>query len=150
MAHAAWSGSTSSPNLVELATRRAAQAGLTTRISYQLVAPQRPLSFPDASFDAVFSKDAIIHVREKRALHGELLRVLRRVDGCSSSVWRQVSSRPPTLSTRRAWTRGTVEPDRRVTWPLRRWTVEPVEHRAHPRHAESGHGRGSPVGQLRR
>ncbi len=63
--------------LIDVATRRAAQVGLIEQISYRLVEPERPLPFPDASFDAVFSKDAIIHVRQKRALYGEMLRVLR-------------------------------------------------------------------------
>src|SRR5512142_2543171 len=49
------------PNL-QLARRRAAEKGLADRLSYRLVeAKPGPLPFPAASFDVVFSKDAIIH-----------------------------------------------------------------------------------------
>jgi SAM-dependent methyltransferase len=36
-----------------------------------------PLPFADESFDIVYSKDAIIHVRDKEALYAESSRVLR-------------------------------------------------------------------------
>lgn len=62
--------------LVDLAADRAAQLQLDDRITYQLV-NLGPLPFADASFDVVFSKDAIIHVADKRALFAEALRVLR-------------------------------------------------------------------------
>ena len=62
-------------DLVDLATERALAAGLADRIGYQTVEPG-PLPFADASFDVVFSKDAIIHVRDKEALYREAFRVL--------------------------------------------------------------------------
>lgn len=62
--------------LVALATTRAASAGLDDRIGYRLIQPG-PLPLPDASFDVVFSKDAIIHVADKAALYEEAFRVLR-------------------------------------------------------------------------
>ncbi len=62
--------------LVELAASRAAKAGLQDRVSYRLI-KSGPLPFTDASFDVVFSKDAIIHVPDKEALFSEVLRVLR-------------------------------------------------------------------------
>jgi phosphoethanolamine N-methyltransferase len=65
------------PELVELARDRAAAAGLADRITYRLVDPG-PLPFADGTFDVVFSKDAIIHVRDKDALYAEAHRVLRR------------------------------------------------------------------------
>ena len=64
-------------DLVELAGRRAADAGLDQRIDYRLVAPDSPLPFADMSFDVVFSKDSIIHVEDKEALYREAFRVLR-------------------------------------------------------------------------
>jgi ubiquinone/menaquinone biosynthesis C-methylase UbiE len=62
-------------DLVDLATERARAAGLADQISYQTIEPG-PLPFGDASFDVVFSKDAIIHVRDKEALYREVFRVL--------------------------------------------------------------------------
>lgn len=64
------------PELVERARALAAAAGLTDRVWFALVEPG-PLPFPDASFDVVFSKDAIIHVADKAAIYGEAHRVLR-------------------------------------------------------------------------
>jgi SAM-dependent methyltransferase len=62
--------------LVDRATERAKRLGLGDRISYQLVEPG-PLPLPDASFDVVFSKDSIIHIRDKEQLFSEALRMLR-------------------------------------------------------------------------
>ena len=61
---------------VDLAAERAVTAGLGDRITYRVIDPG-PLPFDDASFDLVFSKDAIIHVHEKDALYAEAFRVLR-------------------------------------------------------------------------
>ena len=61
---------------VDLAAERAVTAGLGDRITYRVIDPG-PLPFDDASFDVVFSKDAIIHVQEKDALYAEAFRVLR-------------------------------------------------------------------------
>jgi phosphoethanolamine N-methyltransferase len=65
-----------SQDLVELATERARKLRLDDRIEYRLVQPGA-LPFPDASFGAVFSKDAIIHVADKAALYADIFRVLR-------------------------------------------------------------------------
>lgn len=62
--------------LVELAASRAASAGLSDRVSYQLIEPGS-LPFADASFDVVFSKDAILHEPDKESLCAEAFRVLR-------------------------------------------------------------------------
>lgn len=72
--------------LIEAAARRAVKAGLGSRIRYQLVAPGL-LLFADASFDVVFSKDAIIHVHDKKRLYAELLRVLRPGGRLMVSDW---------------------------------------------------------------
>ena len=62
--------------LIDLATARLQKLRLEDRIKYRLVDPG-PLPFSDESFDVVFSKDAIVHVRNKKDLYSEALRVLR-------------------------------------------------------------------------
>lgn len=62
-------------DLVDLATERALAAGFGDRISYQTIEPG-PFPYEDASFDVVFSKDAIIHVSDKEALYREAFRIL--------------------------------------------------------------------------
>jgi SAM-dependent methyltransferase len=62
--------------LVDRAAERARRLELDGRISYRLVDPG-PLPLPDASFDVVFSKDSIIHIRDKQRLFSEAFRVLR-------------------------------------------------------------------------
>jgi SAM-dependent methyltransferase len=64
------------PYVVRVATQRAAARGLSGRVRFQQVTPG-PLPFADESFDVVFSKDAIVHVEDKRALYAEARRVLR-------------------------------------------------------------------------
>jgi len=51
------------------------EAGMSERIRLQLVEPG-PLPFPDESFDVVFSKDAIIHIPDKKTLYEDVYRVL--------------------------------------------------------------------------
>ena len=63
--------------LLELARTRAEQAGLESRLTFEVVEEGRPLPFLDGAFDVVFSKDAIIHVEDKLGLYTELHRVLR-------------------------------------------------------------------------
>jgi phosphoethanolamine N-methyltransferase len=71
---------------LDRAAARAESAGLTDRLSFQLVAPG-PLPFAAAAFDVVFSKEAIIHVADKAALFAEVLRVLRPGGGFVVSDW---------------------------------------------------------------
>lgn len=63
-------------DLVGLANNRLCKKGLEAKITYQLVSPG-PLPFANQSFDIVFSKDAILHVQDKRKLYSEMLRILR-------------------------------------------------------------------------
>ena len=63
-------------DLVALSRARAREAGLADRVDYRLVEPG-PLPFREHSFDAVFSKDSIVHVRDKAAIYAEMFRVLR-------------------------------------------------------------------------
>lgn len=63
--------------LLRTATRRAAEDGLADRLEFVLVTPNAPLPFADGAFDAVFSKDSILHVADKSGLFAEIRRVLR-------------------------------------------------------------------------
>ena len=62
--------------LVDLANYYLTRHALENRITYKLVDPG-PLPFRDETFDAVFSKDSIIHVQDKRGLYSEAFRVIR-------------------------------------------------------------------------
>lgn len=64
------------PDLVRQATALAQLHGLSDRCAFQTVTPGA-LPFADASFDLVFSKDAMVHVADKLGLYREILRVLR-------------------------------------------------------------------------
>lgn len=62
--------------LVDLATDRSRKLRLSEQIKYQFADPG-PLPFRDKSFQVVFSKEAIIHVRNKQEIYSEAFRVLR-------------------------------------------------------------------------
>jgi SAM-dependent methyltransferase len=62
--------------LIEAARELVSSAELSDRISFLLVEPGS-LPFHDASFDVVFSKDAMVHIDDKRLLYKEVLRVLK-------------------------------------------------------------------------
>jgi SAM-dependent methyltransferase len=62
--------------LVARAEEAVARAGLSDRIGFQLVSPG-PFPVADESFDVVFSKDSMIHIPDKPALYGDVLRVLK-------------------------------------------------------------------------
>jgi SAM-dependent methyltransferase len=62
--------------LIDRAAERARRLELDGRISYRLVEPG-PLPLLNGSFDVVFSKDSIIHIRDKEGLFSEAFRVLR-------------------------------------------------------------------------
>lgn len=74
------------PQLVERGRRLAAEAGLAERIAFQLVEPG-PLPFAAESFDAVFSKDSLLHIPDKPALYREVLRVLKPGGIFTASDW---------------------------------------------------------------
>lgn len=73
--------------LVGLGRKRIAAAGLGGRIELQVVQPEAPLPFGDGIFDAVFTKDAWLHVIDKRALLGEVLRVLKPGGRLAGGDW---------------------------------------------------------------
>lgn len=89
------------PPLIERARQRVGAAGLSDRIELRLVEPG-PLPFDDGAFDVAFSKDSIIHVPDKPALYGEVLRVLR-TGGCFvASDW-LLGGGKPYSEPMRAW-----------------------------------------------
>ncbi|MDE0308468.1 MAG: methyltransferase domain-containing protein [Acidiferrobacterales bacterium] len=61
-------------------------AGLTGRIEYRLVEPGQ-LDFDDAEFDVVFTKDAIVHIKDKRSIYEDIRRVLRPGGVVVGSDW---------------------------------------------------------------
>jgi phosphoethanolamine N-methyltransferase len=74
------------PQLVGRGRRLAAEAGLAERIEFRLVEPG-PLPFAAESLDAVFSKDSLLHIPDKRALYRDVLRVLRPGGVFAASDW---------------------------------------------------------------
>ena len=72
--------------VIETARRKAAARGLGERVSF-VQAPPGPLPFTDASFDVVFSKDALLHVPDKDALFVEIFRVLKPGGVFAASNW---------------------------------------------------------------
>lgn len=72
--------------LRERAGKNAENAGVAEKIELGIVEPG-PLPFADESFDAVFSKDSMIHIEDKPALFREVLRVLRPGGAFVASDW---------------------------------------------------------------
>jgi ubiquinone/menaquinone biosynthesis C-methylase UbiE len=63
-----------------------AKSGLAALIAVVKVAPG-PLTFPDASFDIVFSKDSIVHIPDKHTLMRDVFRVLKPGGWFAASDW---------------------------------------------------------------
>lgn len=74
------------PQVLARAARHAETAGVAGAIEFKLVEPG-PLPFADASFDVVFSKDALVHIPDKAAVYREVLRVLRPGGAFAASDW---------------------------------------------------------------
>ncbi len=74
------------PQIIARAERNAAEAGVGASVDCRLVEPG-PLPFEPASFDLVFSKDALIHIPDKKALYLEILRVLKPGGLFAASDW---------------------------------------------------------------
>ena len=66
--------------------RRAEKRGLSAARDFVQAPPGR-LPFADASFDMVFSKDALLHVPDKDALFAEIFRVLKPGGVFAASNW---------------------------------------------------------------
>lgn len=74
------------PDVIVLARGLAERKGLSHAVSFEASTPG-PLVFPDNSFDVVFSKDAMVHVPDKKAFYREILRVLRPGGRLMASDW---------------------------------------------------------------
>lgn len=72
--------------VIREATRRAEEAGLSERVRFVQAPPGR-LPFDDGSFDIVFSKDAMVHIKDKDAIFAEIFRVLRPGGIFAASDW---------------------------------------------------------------
>lgn len=69
--------------LIALARRRITDP----RIVFEVIEPEKTLPFPDGSFDVVFTKDAWLHVIDKRALLREVHRVLKPGGRLAGGDW---------------------------------------------------------------
>lgn len=76
------------PALLDRARSRLASKHpeLARTVEFQLVSPG-PLDWPTATFDVVFSKDALIHIPDKAAMYAEILRVLKPGGVFAASDW---------------------------------------------------------------
>ncbi len=68
------------------ARERATARGLADQVEFVQVEPG-PFPFPDASFDIVFSKDAMIHIADKEALFADIMRILKPGGWLLASDW---------------------------------------------------------------
>ena len=65
------------PNVIIKAQAALAKTNFTDRVLFQIIAPEANLPFQDNHFDVVFSKESILHVKNKLKLFKEALRVLK-------------------------------------------------------------------------
>jgi phosphoethanolamine N-methyltransferase len=82
------------------AAQQRAQAEKMTHCTDFVQAPPGTLPFADASFDLVFSKDALIHVADKESLFAEVFRVLRPGGFFAASDWLIGHDGPPSPAMR--------------------------------------------------
>lgn len=71
------------PAMIAIARQRTADQ----RLAFEVIEPEKPLPFADASFDVVFTKDAWLHVVDKRALLRDVHRVLKPGGRLAGGDW---------------------------------------------------------------
>lgn len=74
------------PGLIQRCERLAKKSGVREQTEFVCVEPG-PLPFADASFDAVTSKDSIIHIADKHGLAADIFRVLKPGGWFAASDW---------------------------------------------------------------
>src|SRR4051812_37630436 len=72
--------------VIAAARERARSKGLATRAAF-VHGPPGPLPFADASFDVVFSKDALLHLADKDVLFREIFRLVKPGGAFAASDW---------------------------------------------------------------
>lgn len=89
------------PQLIAEARALALAEGLEDRLRFDLVEPG-PLPYAVNSFDAVFSKDAMVHIPDKAGLFAEVMRVLKPggVFVAADWLWRENAAESPSV---KAW-----------------------------------------------
>lgn len=85
--------------VLDAARARAAAEGVADRAEF-VQGPPGPLPFADASFDLVFSKDALIHVPDKEALFADIFRLLKPGGWFAASDWLIGHDGPPSPAMR--------------------------------------------------
>jgi phosphoethanolamine N-methyltransferase len=80
--------------VLDRSQKRAEAEELLDRLAYHLVEPG-PLPFGPASFEVVFSKDAMIHIPNKEALFADVYRILRPGGLFVASDWLRCDDNPP-------------------------------------------------------
>lgn len=73
-------------HLIDHSMKRAEAAGVSDRVTFKLVEPG-PLPFADASFDMIFTKDVIVHIRDKEEFYKDILRILKTGGVLVGSDW---------------------------------------------------------------
>ena len=82
--------------------RELAQSSKASNVRLELINAEEPLPFPRGYFDLVLSKDVLCHVRDKRALCAEVLRVLKPGGSFVLGDW-QVGTREENMQTFHDW-----------------------------------------------
>jgi phosphoethanolamine N-methyltransferase len=86
--------------VVAKAAKAADERGLVHRARFEAIRPG-PLPYGDATFDAVFSKDALIHIEDKRTLAQNIFRVLKPGGVFAASDWMRGKDGPMSERLRR-------------------------------------------------
>jgi len=89
------------PQLIAEARALALAEGLEDMLRFDIVEPG-PLPYAEHSFDAAFSKDAMVHIPDKAALFAEVMRVLKPggVFVAADWLWRENAAESPSV---KAW-----------------------------------------------